>query len=584
VPAESEQALLPGTLLCGRYELRSELGRGGMGVVYRARDLALDRDVALKMVRNAGSATRQRRFLREAKLASRVHHPHTVFVVDFGELPQGSCFLVMELLLGRTLAATLRECRTLTPLRACRIGIMIASGMQSIHAQGIIHRDLKPANIFLLDQQGVPDFVKIVDFGVAKEVDLDLDGECTLDAPSQWSLARSTLSSSASGVLTRAGALVGTPRYMAPEQLRGEPLDARVDQYALGCMLYEMLTGAPPFVGDVQQTIRGHLYGELVPPLEHPSRPQSSRGLDGVILRAMSRRREDRFPEMQALAAALEREAERFVRARPAGAASGARSLRVARASALVVAAGLGVAALRMGARRERLAGAPSAERTEAAARAAGTAAPSLPPARASLSASQLAPARATAALPELPPPAPAAIATPTRPPPAPPLDGGGDAGSELLAQATAALARQDLGRAARLLESARSRCLRNPPKSGAATASCALALPLYEGRIYEATGHWPEALSAYSRVLDERLHAAKHEQAGAWRSEAEAALARLLPRLGRVIVTRWRGGLCEETSMSLAPGEHVLDLHGEKRLITLHARETLRLESCPNP
>ncbi|HRI49773.1 MAG TPA: serine/threonine-protein kinase [Pseudomonadota bacterium] len=579
--------ILPGAIFCGRYKLQSELGRGGMGVVYRARDLALDRDVALKLVRNAGSPTGQRRFLREAKLASRVHHPHTVFVVDFGELPQGSCFLVMELLEGKTLAATLRECRSMAPLRVCRIGIMAASGLQSIHAHGIVHRDLKPANVFLLDKQGVPDFVKIVDFGVAKEVDDDLVGSGTVDAAPPWELAGNTSSTDSgdSGVLTRAGVLVGTPRYMAPEQLRGEPLDARVDQYALGCILYEMLTGEPPYSGDVQQVIRGHLYGELTPPLRHPSRPQSSSGLDAVIQRAMARRREDRFPAMQALAAALGQEAERLQGERPAGAVAKTKGRRVLGVSALVVATGLSAAAWRLGSPREPSWRGSGTGGAAAAARATLAEASSPLPAEVKPPEALAAPAGAAIPQPKPLPAAPAATIGPARlAKAAPDKSGAVAAGNALLAQAAAALAHRDLDRAAQLLESARGRCRKSPPSNTAAAASCALEVPLYQGRVYEATGHWPEALSAYSQVLDGSPEAPNHERASAWRSEAEVALARLLPRLGRVIVARRRAGRCEETAMILPPGEHVLDLDGEKRSITLHARETLRLETCSTP
>lgn len=597
MPAGAASELLPGAILCGRYKLQSELGRGGMGVVYRAHDLLLGRDVALKTIRRAESPTRQRRFLREAKLASRVHHPHAVFVVDFGELPHGSSFLVMELLVGRTLAAALRECHNMSALRVCRIGIMAASGMQSIHAQGIIHRDLKPANIFLLDQEGVDDFVKIVDFGVAKELEDAPAGDSTIDTPTPEDPSEGTAASDSrdamdasgpSGPLTRAGALVGTPRYMAPEQLRGDPLDARVDQYALGCILYEMLTGTPPFSGNVQQTIRGHLYGELVPPLQHPSHPQSSRGLDAVILRAMARRREDRFPEMQALAAALGQEAAGFMRRPPEEAVMRWKGLAVASGLALLVAAGLGAAGLRLESRSEPVGRPVSTTRTESEAEAmAGTglsAATSASPTE--VQQTEASSASAESSAPQSGPisSSPAAAGT-TRLSSSPSAVGSAlDPGSALLAQATAALDRQDLGRAARLLESAGSRCLENPPKNSAAVARCSLAVPLYQGRVYEATGHWPEALSAYSRVLDFRSQVPRHEREAAWRSEAEVALARLLPRLGRVIIARWRAGSCEETEMVLPPGDHVLDLHGAKRSITLHARETLRLESCPPP
>lgn len=585
-PAASDE-IAPGTIFCDRYQVQSELGRGGMGVVYRARDLSLERDVALKLVRNTASLTRQRRFLREAKLASRGHHPHTVSVFDFGELPQGSCFLVMELLQGKTLAATLRECRSMAPLRVCRIGSMAASGMQSIHAHGIIHRDLKPSNIFLLDKPGVPDFVKIVDFGVAKEVDDDLVGVGTVDTTPPWTLARSTTAtgdSSETGALTRAGALVGTPRYMAPEQLRGEPLDARVDQYALGCILYEMLTGAPPYSGDFQQLSRGHLYGELTPPRQHPSRPQSSRGLDALIQRAMARRREDRFPEMQALAAALDQEAERIRHETLGGAVAKTQRGRGIGVSALVVAAGLSAAAWRLGSRRELPGRVSSTGGAEVVAPASVAEPAPLPAERKPLPPIS-APVQAAAPPPALLPAAPlTAVGLKRLASAAPDASRTLDAGSALLAQAAAALAHRELDRAARLLESAHGRCRKSPPKNPTGAASCALEVPLYEGRVYEAAGHWPEALTAYSRVVDGSPGAAKPEVASAWRSEAEAALARLLPRLGRVVVAQWRAGLCEETTMILPPGEHVLDLNGEKRSITLHARETLRLETCPTP
>lgn len=145
-----EESLAPGTLLRERYQVLVWLGSGGMGIVYRARDLTLGRDVALKVMRSAGDAALRARFRREAQLASRVHHPHTVYVIDVGELPDGRGFLAMELLQGETLRAALLAHGRLDPARACRIGAMIASGMQSVHDAGIIHRDLKPANVTLV--------------------------------------------------------------------------------------------------------------------------------------------------------------------------------------------------------------------------------------------------------------------------------------------------------------------------------------------------------------------------------------------------------------------------------------------------
>ena len=141
----SESAeLLPGTILCDRYEVLATIGRGGMGVVYAARHLQLGQRVAIKVIASPHQDALKSRFLREAQLASRVQHPHTVYVTDFGQLPDGGFFLAMELLSGRTLAAVLAESGRLEPLRVCRIGEMIASGMQSVHEQGVIHRELLP--------------------------------------------------------------------------------------------------------------------------------------------------------------------------------------------------------------------------------------------------------------------------------------------------------------------------------------------------------------------------------------------------------------------------------------------------------
>ena len=156
-----------GGILADRYQVLERLSAGGMGVVYKAKHLALDDIVAVKLLLKPQEEVDRKRFLLEARLATKIKHPNTVYVSDFGLLPDGRSYLVMEFMRGQTLSAALKAGR-LETLRACRIAVQIARGLQAVHDQNIVHRDLKPDNIFLLTQDGQPDFVKIVDFGIAK--------------------------------------------------------------------------------------------------------------------------------------------------------------------------------------------------------------------------------------------------------------------------------------------------------------------------------------------------------------------------------------------------------------------------------
>ncbi len=575
----------PGTVIRERYRLQSLIGRGGMGIVYRALDLSLKREVAIKILRDSANKTLRERFLREAQLASRVQHPHTVYVIDFGALPDGACFLAMELLSGRTLAAALAECGAMPPPRACRIGAMIVKGMQSIHAHGILHRDLKPSNIFLLDTENTPDFVKIVDFGVAKELGASLGKDCTLDGtptPDEDGTAGSFTDRSA---LTRPGAIVGTPRCMAPEQLRGEPLDARADEYAFGCILYEMLTGVPPFPGDMNETMRGHLYGELVPPRMRRPKAGISRALEAVVLRAMARRPQDRYDDLRLLAAALQLEGERR-QPRAYMAWAQARSKLWAVSTLALAMVGSSVGILQTSALQER--------KPQLPVKAALYGPLSIP-----LPAGPIVTPPAPHPAPQASP-HPAAVSTPAavseplaaRVPtaartahlaisatPAP--------ASTLVAQAEAAFTRNDLFSAQRLLEAVRRSCQNRSALASAEAADCALAAPttaLFLGRVHEAAGQWAEAVAEYSQVLKGPFLPNPSAQMLAFRAEAEVGRMRLLPRLGRVVLTHVKDGRCEEVSMLLPPGEHLLALDGEDVSITLRARETRRLGSCSLP
>jgi len=230
--------LAEGTILGGRYRLGELLGRGGMGEVFRAVQLSIEREVAVKVLRTDGfkdDETREvwlQRFRREAEVLSTLKHPNTVTVYDFGKTREGHCYIVMELLSGRTLLDVLRQEGPMTSERAVSVTRQICMSLAEAHEQGIVHRDLKPENIFLTRYQDGSDWVKVMDFGVAK----------LLARPDE-------------AVLTRPGSVFGTPAYMSPEQASGEMLSPRSDIYSVGILLYTMLTGKPPFWGGTAAAI-----------------------------------------------------------------------------------------------------------------------------------------------------------------------------------------------------------------------------------------------------------------------------------------------------------------------------------------
>jgi tRNA A-37 threonylcarbamoyl transferase component Bud32 len=214
-----------------KYRIDQVLGRGGMGAVYRARDMRLDRLVALKVVRAEllGDPEARRRFRREAQIVARLQHPAIVAIFDYGTFADGGAFLVMELVRGEDLRRVLQREGRMDAARALPIVGSVCAAIEAAHREGVLHRDLKPENILL---PGGDATVKVLDFGVAKLVGDD---------------ARVEADPAGSTVLTLDGTVLGTPAYMAPEQLRGEPLDARSDVFSLGVIAYEMLTGDLPF-------------------------------------------------------------------------------------------------------------------------------------------------------------------------------------------------------------------------------------------------------------------------------------------------------------------------------------------------
>ncbi len=281
---------LVGQTLDGRYYIERKIGEGGMGVVYSARHAVIERPLAIKVLKKEAlrdSATITR-FVQEAKAASRIGHPNIVDVTDFGTTPEGLTYSVMEYVKGTTLAMVIKTAAPLPVARAAAIGQQLARALGAAHDKGIVHRDLKPENIFLVERDGQSDFVKIVDFGIAKVTPID--------------------GAAAGPRLTRAGSVFGTPEYMAPEQAAGRSdIDGRVDVYALGVILYEAVTGRLPLKGDSPvRTIAMQLLDPVVPPRQ--SRPDLDIGEDfeAIIMKALAKRRDERFRTMSEFQTALE--------------------------------------------------------------------------------------------------------------------------------------------------------------------------------------------------------------------------------------------------------------------------------------
>ncbi len=217
--------------LPSRYEFRSILGTGGMGVVFRARDLHLDRDVAIKVLflEETQNDSARKRFIQEAKTLATLNHPNIVKLLAYGESEQGALYEVMEFIDGKTLAAELKEEGRLPSARFFEVFIQVVTGLQDAHEKKLIHRDLKPGNIIICKADTETGFIaKIIDFGLAKNYEAN----------------------SAADNLTKTNTPLGTPLYMSPEQCIGQQLDQRSDIYSLGCMMYEALTGKPPFDGN----------------------------------------------------------------------------------------------------------------------------------------------------------------------------------------------------------------------------------------------------------------------------------------------------------------------------------------------
>jgi serine/threonine-protein kinase len=269
-PAAPADGLL-GLVLDDKYRLDERLGEGGMGTVYRATHLLIERHVAVKVLnpRLVADETAKERFRREARAAGRLQHSNAVAVTDFGETKDGLVYLVMEILEGRPLREVLAREAPLDPARAVSLMLQIAAAVEAAHEAGIIHRDLKPGNIFLVQRPDSPYIVKVLDFGIAK-------------------LAAEGGEYGVSDTLTGIGVMIGTPRYMSPEQCDGAQLSPSSDVYSLGVILYEMLTGQTPFSGVSPLALAlKHSSESPRPPRELvPTIPPA---LEAVVLRALEK-------------------------------------------------------------------------------------------------------------------------------------------------------------------------------------------------------------------------------------------------------------------------------------------------------
>lgn len=287
VGAEASAALISGETLAGRYRIVGLLGRGGMGEVYRADDLKLGQPVALKFLPEALSNddAALARFYREVSVARKVSHRHVCRVYDVGEA-KGRHFISMEYVRGEDLAALLKRAGRMAPRRAVEVARQLSAALSAIHETGALHRDLKSANV-MIDERGD---VRVMDFGLAKLTDEAADNG-SADERAQ--------------VLTGPGMLMGTARYMSPEQARGLKLDARTDVWSLGVVIYELVAGRVPFTGGSAADVISSLLHEEPLPLAHVA-PDAPAGLERIVKKAISKNREERYQSARALAADLE--------------------------------------------------------------------------------------------------------------------------------------------------------------------------------------------------------------------------------------------------------------------------------------
>lgn len=262
------------------FVIEERIGEGGMGVVYRAAHPLIGKQVAIKVLRSEVVHQQQvERLLVEARAVNAIRHPGIIDIFGFGQLPDGRPYIIMELLQGQSLASVLQQRSRLSPNIAVWILDQLLSALGAAHAAGVVHRDLKPGNVFLADARDGSRVVKLVDFGVAK-------------------LVREQV-----GPATVTGAILGTPEYMAPEQIRGNTISAATDLYAVGVMAFQMLTGERPFKGDQLQVLFAHV--EQPPPRPSSLAPGIPSELDAIVLRLLAKHPAERPESADAVRRAL---------------------------------------------------------------------------------------------------------------------------------------------------------------------------------------------------------------------------------------------------------------------------------------
>lgn len=292
LPFVSVAASLVGQTLSDRYAVEGELGRGGMGVVYRGRNRSIDRPVAIKVldVNLLNSNTSKKRFEQEAKASANLEHPNLVSVFDYGFGPNGEPYIVMELLNGESLDRVLKQQGPFSIERFSHVFKQVCKALGHVHKRGLIHRDIKPGNIMLISTEDDPDFVKLVDFGIAKVV--PQDGR---------TIQR----------LTATGQSFGSPLYMSPEQCMGQEVDQRSDVYSLGCVMYEMLTGVPPIQGENPlQTLFAHVNSAPIAITKTATGSTVPPKFEAILMKMLEKKPDDRFQSIAEVSEELSLDAE----------------------------------------------------------------------------------------------------------------------------------------------------------------------------------------------------------------------------------------------------------------------------------
>jgi len=276
---------LVGTTVDGRYQIERKLGEGGMGIMYLAIHAMIGNRCALKVLRGelSGEGEVAERFIQEARAAAAIGNDHIIQITDFGQLPDGAAYFVMEFLDGLALHDVIKEKPQMEAERVLDVVIQCCEALTAAHSASIIHRDLKPDNIFLVKKGNTSDFVKILDFGIAKVASGDTGKR-----------------------LTKTGMIFGTPQYMSPEQAAGTGVDARTDIYALGIIMYEMLCGHVPFEADTfMGVLTKHLYEEPIPPSRLVPPVGIDQNLEAVLLKAIAKKPDRRYQSMEDFASDL---------------------------------------------------------------------------------------------------------------------------------------------------------------------------------------------------------------------------------------------------------------------------------------